>query len=317
MRLATSTYIKVALIVVLCLAVCSWLGGCGRSIWPSSLFMPGGVIGCMGVGVVDDVADEVRQGIVERGAVATTDEGSHFEIDASEVSALELNWLAGRGTVLVVPDDETGGKVLVDEVVNGGRAPAMVCETGGGVLSISYMEGGGGLSGCASLSMASKDLTVKVPASLAEHLALFELEAASGQYEVEGITCDELELGVASGNVNATAMAAQRASLNVASGRVSVQGSVAERLEVEIASGTTTLSLGDGAPTEVAGSLASGKLVLEVPASTRLATNIDKTSGSFSNELANGGVGNSEGDAPVCSLDFDILSGSFTVKPAA
>lgn len=316
MRLATSTYIKVALIVVLCLAVCSWLGGCGRGIWPSSLFMPGGVIGCMGVDVVDDVADEVRQGIVERGAVATTDEGSHFEIDASEVSALTLNWLAGRGTVLVVPDDETGGKVLVDEVVNGGRAPAMVCETGGGVLSISYMEGGGGLSGC-SVSMASKDLTVKVPASLAEQLELFELEAASGRYEVEGLTCDDLELGVASGEVSVAAMAAQRASLNVASGRVSVQGSVAEHLEVEIASGTTTLSLGDGAPAQMSGSLASGKLVLEVPANTRLATNIDKMSGSFNNELANGGAGSSEGDASACSLDFDILSGNFTVKPAA
>lgn len=316
MRLATSTYIKVALIVVLCLAVCSWLGGCGRGIWPSSLFMPGGVIGCMGVDVVDDVADEVRQGIVERGAVATTDEGSHFEIAASEVSALELNWLAGRGTVQVVPDAETGGKVLVDEVVKGGYAPAMVCETGGGVLSISYMEGSGGLSGC-SVSMASKDLTVKVPASLAEQLELFELEAASGHYEVEGLTCDDLELGVASGNVNATAMAAQRASLNVASGQVSVQGSVAEHLEVEIASGTTTLSLGEGAPTQMSGSLASGKLVLEVPANTRLATNINKMSGSFNNELANGGAGSSEGDASACSLDFDILSGNFTVKPAA
>ncbi|MEC4183629.1 DUF4097 family beta strand repeat-containing protein, partial [Adlercreutzia sp. R21] len=297
MKLATSTYIKVALIVVLCLAVCSWLGGCGRSIWPSSLFVPGGVIGCMGADVVDDVADEVRQGMVERGAVATTDKGSHFEIATSEVNALELNWLAGRGTVQVVPDAETGGKVLVDEVVNGGRAPAMVCETGGGVLSISYMEGGGGLSGCSSLSMASKDVTVKVPASLAEHLALFELEAASGHYEVEGLTCDDLELGVASGKVNATAMAAQRASLNVASGSVSVQGSVAEHLEVEIASGTTTLSLGEGAPAEASGSLASGKLVLEVPANTRLATNIDKTSGSFNNELANGGAGSAEDDA--------------------
>ncbi|MEC4272999.1 DUF4097 family beta strand repeat-containing protein [Adlercreutzia sp. R25] len=317
MKLATSTYIKVALIVVLCLAVCSWLGGCGRSIWPGSLFVPGGVIGCMGVDAVGDVADEVRQGIAERGAVATTDEGSHFEIAASEVNALELNWLAGRGTVLVVPDAETGGKVLVDEVVNGGRAPAMVCETGGGVLSISYMEGGGGLSGCSSLSMASKDVTVKVPASLAEHLALFELEAASGHYEVEGLTCDDLELGVASGKVNATAMAAQRASLNVASGSVSVQGSVAEHLEVEIASGTTTLSLGEGAPAEASGSLASGKLVLEVPANTRLATNIDKTSGSFNNELANGGAGSAEDDAPACSLDFDILSGNFTVKPVA
>lgn len=317
MRLATGTYIKVALIVILCLAVCSWLGGCGRGIWPSSLFMPGGAIGCMGVDAMGDVADEVRQGIAERGSVATADEGSHFEIAASEVSALALNWLAGGGTVQVVPDAETGGKVLVDEVVKGGRAPVMVCETDGGVLSISYMEGGGGFLGCSSLSKASKDLTVKVPASLAERLELFELAAASGRYEVEGLTCDELELDVASGEVDVAATTAQRAYLNVASGRVSVQGSVGERLELEQASGMTTLSLGEGAPAQVSGSLASGNLVLEVPANTSFATSIDKMSGSFNNELEDGGAGSSEGDAPACSLDFDILSGNFTVKPAA
>ena len=314
MKLATSTWVKVALIGLLCLGVCGWLGGCGRGMWfANSLLWPGGVLGCVGVDVVDGVADEVRQGIVARGAVETTDEGSHFEIASNEVNAIELNWLAGKGTVLVVPDAETDGKVLVDEVVHGGRAPVMVCETGGGVLSISYMEDDG-LSGCSSLSMASKDVAVKVPASLAEQLELFELEAASGHYEVEGLTCDELELGVASGEVNATAMAAQRASLNVASGRVSVQGSVAERLEIEQASGTTTLSLGEGTPTQVTGSLASGNLVLEVPASTRLETNIDKTSGSFNNNVNDGAGAGGEVGAPTCSLDFDILSGSFTVN---
>ena len=317
MKLATSTWVKIALIGLLCLGVCGWLGGCGRGVWfANSPLWPGGVLGCAGINAVDGALS----GLAQPGNYETTTEGTRFEADAAEVSAIEVNWLAGSGQVRVAPDSETGGKVIVEETVRGGSCPVMVCEVEGGTLSVSYMEGHGGLSGCSQSWFGQKDLTVTVPASLGEKLELFGLEAASGRYTVENLNCGELELGVASGEVDVTGLAAKRAELSVASGRVHVQGAITENIGLDQASGDVSLSLPDAAPAEVTGSMASGSLTLELPADTQLATEVDKTSGNFNNNLGDGVAGaagaGGEAGAPTCSLDFDILSGSFTINPA-
>lgn len=310
MKLATSTWVKVTLIGLLCLGVCGWLGGCGRGMWfANSPLWPGGVLGCAGINVMDGALSDLGRA----GSYETTTEGTRFEADASEVSAIELNWLAGSGHVWVASDDETGGKVIVEETVRGGSCPVMVCEVEGGVLSVSYMEGNGGLSGCSQSWFGQKDLTVTVPASLAEQLELFELEAASGRYTVEDLSCVELEMDVASGEANVTGVTAERASLSKASGRISLEGVVTDTVELDQASGATVLSFGTQAPAKVTGSSASGSVDLVLPANTRVEANIDKTTGSFTNNLGDGAAG--EADAPTCSLDFDILSGSFTVNP--
>jgi len=113
MKLATSTWVKIALIGLLCLGVCGWLGGCGRGVWfASSPLWPGGVLGWAGINAVDGALS----GLAQPGNYETTTEGTRFEADASEVSAIEVNWLAGSGQVRVAPDSETGGKVIVEKV---------------------------------------------------------------------------------------------------------------------------------------------------------------------------------------------------------
>ena len=310
MRLRTNTYVKIALILLLCLLVCSFFGGCMRTSLPfgSPLFMPGGVVSCMGQQALEDVADGVRSSSYE-----TTTEGSHFEVNADEVNAVELNWLAGEVSVTVAPDGDTGGKILVDEVVEGGSAPVMVCGTNDGVLAIDYMEGRQGLAGCSANHFGHKNLTVQLPASLADRLGVFELEAASGRYDLTGLACEVLELGVASGEVNAAGLTAERAELSVASGRLHVQGAITEKIGLDQASGDVSFSLPDTAPAEVMGSMASGSLVLELPADTRLSVDMDKTSGSFNNELASPVTG----EGQPCDLSFDMISGNFMVRPAA
>ena len=89
MKLATSTWVKIALIGLLCLGVCGWLGGCGRGGWfASSPLWPGGVLGCAGINAVDGALS----GLAQPGNYETTTEGTRFEADASEVSAIEVNW---------------------------------------------------------------------------------------------------------------------------------------------------------------------------------------------------------------------------------
>lgn len=193
-------------------------------------------------GYAGDAASEVADATLHsgvRGGVASTSEGSHFEIDASEVNAIDLNWLAGSGSVRVVPDSETDGKIVVNETMHGGPQPVMACSTNDGVLSIDYMEGGGGLSGCSLGTWDSKDVEVLIPESTAS-LERFVLETASGEYHVDGAgatLCERMELDVASGSVTVSQMSVTDLELNLASGNVAYEGSVAKTLHIDQASG--------------------------------------------------------------------------------
>ena len=333
MRLERSTYVKIALIVLLCLGVCGFFGGC-RGIVPGggSLFAPGGLMGCVGwnamgeiagyagdaVGEMADYAGDAASEVADatlhsgvRGGVAATNEGSHFEIDASEVNAIDLNWLAGSGSVRVVPDSETGGAIVVNETMHGGPQPVMACSTNDGVLSIDYMEGSGGLSGCSLGTWGSKDVELLIPESAAS-LERFVLEAASGEYGIDGadaVLCGKMELDVASGSVSVSRTSVTDLELSLASGNVAYEGSVAKTLRIDQASGEFRLGQCSPAPETIAGSLASGHIILELPADTALKANVNKTSGNFTNDFAE-----SAGDSSQpCDLSFDIISGNLEV----
>ena len=336
MKLERSTYVKIALIVLLCLGVCGFFGGCrGIVPWGGSLLAPGGLRGCVGwnamgeiagyagdavgemAGYAGDAASEVADATLHsgvRGGVASTSEGSHFEIDASEVNAIDLNWLAGSGSVRVVPDSETDGKIVVNETMHGGPQPVMACSTNDGVLSIDYMEGGGGLSGCSLGTWDSKDVEVLIPESTAS-LERFVLETASGEYHVDGAgatLCERMELDVASGSVTVSQMSVTDLELNLASGNVAYEGSIAKTLHIDQASGEFYFGPCLSAPETISGSLASGHIVLELPADTALTAQVDKTSGNFTNDFAD-----SAGDpSHSCDLTFDIISGNLEVLSA-
>lgn len=335
MKLERSTIVKVALIVLLCLGVCGFFGGCGRGAvpWGGSLFAPGGLLGCAGWNVVGEVASctgdvvgevagyagdtagEVADATLRGGSRgAMTSEGSHFEIDPSEVKAIDLNWLAGSGSVSVVPDGDTGGKIVVNETVRGGSAPVMACSTEGGVLSIDYMDGGSGLSGCSLGWHGSKDVELLIPAS-AVSLERFCLEAASGEYTVDGadeVLCGKMELDVASGSVSVNRASVNDLELSLASGNVTYEGLVAQTLCIDQASGEFRFGGSSPAPKTISGSLASGHIVLELPADTALTAQVDKTSGNFTN-----GFADSAGDPTnSCELTFDMISGNLEVLSA-
>ena len=85
MKLATSTWVKIALIGLLCLGVCGWLGGCGRGVWfASSPLWPGGVLGCAGINAVDGVLS----GLAQPGNYETTTEGTH--LDGAHLGGIRL-----------------------------------------------------------------------------------------------------------------------------------------------------------------------------------------------------------------------------------
>lgn len=323
MKLAKSTYVKIGLILLLCLLVCGWLGGClrgnrGWSDWGSPWWPLGGVAGCM---AFEPLSDVVKDSAViapddyegPRNAHADAWGQGSFEADAADVSAIELNWLAGKVNVRVVPDEETGGTIRATEMLSG-RAPQMQWElSSGGVLTISYMDGMrgfSGLSGCSNATMGSKELELLIPDSIQDDLQRLELEAASGEYAIDGADrgtlCSMLELGVASGSVYVNDVAVDVLEVTLASGRISFGGDVTQTLSIDQASGELTFGGCSVPPADITGSLASGRIVLELPADTALTAQVDKTTGSFRNDFE----GAQSGEGAACKLDFDILSGS-------
>lgn len=60
MKLERSTYVKIALIVLLCLGVCGFFGGCrGIVPWGGSLLAPGGLMGCVGWNAMGEIAGRI------------------------------------------------------------------------------------------------------------------------------------------------------------------------------------------------------------------------------------------------------------------
>ena len=331
MKLATSTYVKIGLILLLCLTLCGWLAGCGRyGFWGNRgiSFLPtGGVLGCMGMEIAEDAVDSlIDAGVPEAptapkapsAPAAPTSPGEldawgsgSFEVDAELVSAIEISWLAGEINLCVVPDEETGGAIQVVETAQG-RAPDMGWDLSNGVLSIDYADSPVGLSGCAIGWSGRKELTINVPKSLQGHLKRFYLSAASGEYSLMGDGnrfCSNMALDVASGHVVVEGSDVDDLEVSIASGTIGFYGTVAQKLSIDQASGEFFLSDCSSAPKTIAGSLASGHIVLELPASTSLMANVDKISGSFENDFA-ASRGNVEFS---CDLDFDMASGSLEV----
>lgn len=149
----------------------------------------------------------------------------------------------------------------------------------------------------------------------AASLERFVLETASGEYHVDGAgatLCERMELDVASGSVTVSQMSVTDLELNLASGNVAYEGSVAKTLSVDQASGEFRFGPCSSAPETISGSLASGHIVLELPADTALTAQVDKTSGNFTNDFAD-----SAGDpSHSCELSFDIISGNLEVLSA-
>lgn len=71
MKLERSTYVKIALIVLLCLGVCGFFGGCrGIVPWGGSLFAPGGLMGCVGWNAIGEIAGYAGDAVGEMAGYA-------------------------------------------------------------------------------------------------------------------------------------------------------------------------------------------------------------------------------------------------------
>lgn len=244
-RLAKSSYIKISLVTLLCLTACTAVSG-------------GFLLVNKMIGQWFNPLNTGRSWVMGEGAAT-----GNFTVDAATVNDISINWAAGSVTVKVVDDAETNGLIQVNEPER--SRPSLCWRQTGEKLEIDYGNFSG-LFACSSLHFG-KELTVLIPKSRCDKLNSFDLDAATGKYDLSGIECKKLDLNLASGDARFDDLDTESFTANIASGTLSYDGEVTDMLNIDQASGRCTIHLNGSNPLNSKLSLASGDMNLQLPRS--------------------------------------------------
>lgn len=305
-NLTPSSWLKIALIALLCLVLCT------------------GVSGCF-VGLQRSVNAAVGTALRHHGAISDASSfskagGNRFAPD--EVRTISIDWLAGEVEVVATDDSACDGMIVVQETSRrwGSDIPEnerLRWKLEDGDLSLIYNGGAFGwndfgLGGC---SASSKTLTVMVPFSCARDLGALSITGASGRYTLTDIGCDELELDLASGEASGTGLSAQMLDLTMASGNVALEGAFSGQAFFDIMSGGVDVTCTGACPSAVDIDMASGRVQFLTPPEHEqgYTVNVDRISGGFTCPRAqqqNGLYVVGDGSA---TFNVDMTSGNITI----
>ncbi len=307
-RLTKNSYIKIALVCLLCLLICGSLSG-AFTIFSNHL-------------------DKSFWSAQNRSWLSDKDvSAGSFTLDAQTVENLSINWLAGKVTVEVVDDETTTGLIQVTEKAH--NAPALRWRNVAKTLEIDFGDING-LVGCSPRGLTtSKELTVLIPQSQAHRLENFTLNAASGEYLLSDIGCQTFVVNQASGNINVHDFQTERTSLSIASGSFSYGGTVTEALAADQASGASNIRLASSNPASVDLDMGSGKMDLTIP-EPNFKVRLNKMSGDFASDydlLSDGNTffckqgedhGSHDADehdgSRETAITMEMMSGSFKIS---
>ncbi|WP_165062637.1 DUF4097 family beta strand repeat-containing protein [Adlercreutzia sp. ZJ154] len=258
-KLTKATYVKISLVILLCLVLC------------------GGIFSCS-VGCSHAFQQFNKHFMTEFDAAQFENLGS-ANINADDIKNIELQWLAGA--VDVVLDESNSNEIVLSET-SSSRMPErqkMRWRVHNNTLQVAYGWEQSWLVGCSATS--HKNLTLTIPKTLGEHLDSFTLQAASGTYNLGSIGCDSLKIDLASGNVNSEKLRANKLQINVASGDANIRGVFSQLVDLDIASGGINLTCLQECPSNANLQIASGNVDMTLPTDSSFLATVDKMSGSF------------------------------------
>lgn len=326
--LTRSSWIKIAAIAVLGLCVCTGIGSCSLGCTPL-------VRGCAGVPWAG------------KWAAADYPNAGNGSVQVSQVRNIDLAWFEGRAEFHIVDDGEpaiaqesqadghhvddhgdasehlaevdASGEIRFEEsasfgdIADGWKLRWML---DGETLRIAYCEPSNAIRGCTSISQPSKTLVITMPKSACEHLGTVSISAFSGDYNLDGLSCDTLEFDLASGRVDGNGTAFSHVDVEVASGQFNLEAQIADKLELEMASGNANITCAEGTPHTMDVSLASGNATLTMPADSGITANVNKLSGLFNFDMPDS---HTYDDSFICGdgsahLNVDMSSGNVTVR---
>lgn len=303
-RLTNATYVKIALVVLLCLVLCGGIFSCS--------------VGCTAA------ARHASEHFWNTYSEHDLTESGDASVRAEAVRNIELEWLAGRVDFKVVPDADSAAPAagVISLVEEGSESMPeqrrMRWQLEGDTLEIGYGWQDWGMFGCSAAP--GKNLTISIPESAAAALRQVEISAASGEYSLGAIGCESLDVELASGRMTGEGLRADRLSLDVASGNVALRGDFPQMLTVDLASGDVDVECAKTCPKSAKISLASGNVVLGLPEQSGFTAALNRMSGGFNCAFPqeevkqNGDGGCTVGDG-ASMFTVDMMSGNVTVRP--
>lgn len=231
------------------------------------------------------------------------------QVDAADVTELQIQWVSG--SITLIPGDTDQIHFEETGIIPDGNE--MVWKLSGSTLILQYRANDWagwfrsfGFTG----SSVSKELTVTVPRDwICQEL---RVEAVSADISVTGLRPGDVTVSNVSGDNNFLDCDCREFNLNTTSGDVRFSGSL-EELDVESVSASCTAVL-TAAPRQISMDCVSGRLELTLPEDCGFTADLDSVSGRVSSDFGTTSSGDTHiyGDG-ACRIEVDSVSGDILI----
>ena len=234
--------------------------------------------------------------------------GGEIRVPAEDITALDIDWVAGDVKIMVTDGEEI---VVTEHVDRGIPEEYALCVETDNTLRIRYSNDVWGID------MPEKDLTVLLPRTVAENLTAVDLSGVSADFAVDRLTVrDAFSFDTASGKLKTEALTATgaKADVNSVSGDIELDGSFRE-VKAGSTSGEIDLMLRN-APAAVEVSTVSGEVDVELPAGTGFTLDYSTVSGELECDfpLTKSVDGKFVCGDGACRIEVGTTSGSLSVE---
>ena len=234
--------------------------------------------------------------------------GGEIRVPAEDITALDIDWVAGDVKIMVTDGEEI---VVTEHVDRGIPEEYALCVEADNTLRIRYSNDVWGID------MPEKDLTVLLPRTVAENLTAVNLSDVSADFAVDKLTVrDAFSFDTTSGRLKTEALTATgaKADVNSVSGDIELDGSFRE-VKAGSTSGETDLKLRNG-PAAVEVSTVSGEVDVELPAGTGFTLDYSTVSGELEYDfpLTKSKDGKYVCGDGACRIEVGTTSGSLSVE---
>ena len=234
--------------------------------------------------------------------------GGEIRVPAEDITALDIDWVAGDVKIMVTDGEEI---VVTEHADRGIPAEYALLLEADNTLRIRYSNDVWGID------MPEKDLTVLLPRTVAENLTAVDLSGVSANFAVGKLTVrDAFSFDTTSGKLEMQSMNAPQAKATVSSvsGKVELDGSFRE-VKAGSTSGEIDLMLRN-APAAVEVSTVSGEVDVELPAGTGFTLDYSTVSGELEYDfpLTKSKDGKFVCGDGACRIEVGTTSGSLSVE---
>lgn len=228
-------------------------------------------------------------------------------VDASQVSSIEIDWVAGSITIQHGDVNE----ITFSESEVSKDKYKMVWKQEGSKLSIQFSKDSSGWTGIHIGSDLSKDLVITVPQDW--NCDELDIDAASANVTITDLTVNELDFAGASGKCVFNSCDVNKLDVETVSGDIKFDGTL-DILNCEAVSANCYLEL-TNVPSRIDLEGVSGDLDITLPANSGFSASMDSVSGHFSSDFETSiSAGNYTCGDGACLINVSCVSGDVIIR---